>query len=121
MSVQVTYERSRTEKMADLVSNTVSLGKLFDRENFFRIPDYQRPFSWTQDNLSDLIDDLIEAPKTSDYFLGTLVLHAVAVEDGVRTFDVVDGQQRLTAICILLACLRDSEAFKDDEDMQNQI
>lgn len=107
--------------MADLISNTLNLGKLFDRENFFRIPDYQRPFSWTDDNLSDLINDLIEAPKTSDYFLGTLVLHAVNVENGVSTFDVVDGQQRLTAICILLACLRDSKAFENDDDMQNQL
>ncbi|WP_159615297.1 DUF262 domain-containing protein [Arthrobacter zhaoguopingii] len=107
--------------MADLISTTVNVGKLFDRENFFRIPDYQRPFSWSDDNLSDLIGDLIEAPKNSDYFLGTLVLHKVGVEGGVSTFDVVDGQQRLTALCILLACLRDSEAFVGDQDMQGQI
>lgn len=107
--------------MTGLISTTVTLGKLFDRENFFTIPDYQRPFLWNDDNISDLIQDLVDAPKASDYFLGTLVLHEVNIEDGIFTYDVVDGQQRLTAICILLACLRDSEAFKDNLDLQNQI
>jgi len=89
--------------MVKLNSDTVRIGKLFAEGFFFSIPNYQRPFSWDKDQLTDLIDDLMEAKRDSDYFLGTLVLHETATD----TFDVVDGQQRLTAISILLACLRD--------------
>ncbi|QIZ35795.1 DUF262 domain-containing protein [Saccharopolyspora sp. ASAGF58] len=106
---------------SNLTSNTVNIDKLFDKQNFFKIPDYQRPFSWDIDNLSDLIDDLITAPRDADYFLGTLVLHTVSTERGVHVYDVVDGQQRLTSLCILLACLRDSHAFTDSSDVRRQI
>ncbi len=102
--------------MSELDSKTVNLMQLFGQEYFFRIPDYQRPFLWDKDNLSDLIDDLRDAPKNEDYFLGTLVLH----ETDKSVFDVVDGQQRLTALCILLACLRDSESLSDDEKTEIQ-
>lgn len=90
------------------------LGDLFSSPFFFRVPAYQRPFLWDRDNFDDLIDDLVEADKTAEYFLGTLVLHK-RDEDGVH--DIVDGQQRLTSVAILLACLRDlveSDAFKAD-------
>src|SRR5262249_53332334 len=50
-----------------------------------------------------LIQDLIDANKEQEYFLGTIVLHKR--KDGVN--DIVDGQQRLTTTMILLACLRD--------------
>ncbi|KQR52359.1 hypothetical protein ASF88_12490 [Leifsonia sp. Leaf336] len=89
--------------MAKLDSATVRIGKLFAEGFFFSIPNYQRPFSWDKDQLSDLIEDLMEANRENDYFLGTLVLHETAAD----TFDVVDGQQRLTALSILLAVLRD--------------
>ncbi len=89
---------------------------LFGQENFFHIPDYQRPFLWDKDNLSDLIDDLTSAPKDEDYFLGTLVGH----ETSQATYDVVDGQQRLTALCILLACIRDTDALGADEKSEIQ-
>lgn len=69
------------------------------------MPEYQRPFSWDDDNFDDLIDDVISANKDQEYFLGTMVLHQHD-EDG--QYDIVDGQQRLTSILILFACLRDS-------------
>src|SRR5215213_2545159 len=103
--------------MPDLESKTISLGLLFSQEYFFRIPDYQRPFLWDADNLADLIDDLATAPRDREYFLGTLVLHKI--EDSV--YDIVDGQQRLTALCILLACLRDCEALKEDDAYRAEI
>jgi uncharacterized protein with ParB-like and HNH nuclease domain len=93
------------------------MSKLFSQDFFFRIPDYQRPFSWDSDNLADLIDDLISAPKDADYFLGTLVLH----QTGDFTYDVVDGQQRLTALCILIACLRDTHTLNGDTELQAML
>lgn len=90
--------------MKDFDANTTPIGKILDQNSFFRVPSYQRPFSWDDDQFADLIDDLALAPRDKDYFLGTIVLHRVG-EDG--NYDIVDGQQRLTSIVILLACLRD--------------
>jgi hypothetical protein len=103
--------------MPDLDSQTINMSKLFSQDFFFSIPDYQRPFSWDSDNLADLIDDLIGAPWDADYFLGTLVLH----QTGDATYDVVDGQQRLTALCILIACLRDTASLNGDIELQNML
>ena len=42
--------------MKDLKGETVPIGRLLSQEFFFRVPDYQRPFSWDGDNFDDLID-----------------------------------------------------------------
>lgn len=87
-----------------LDAKTRSIGFLLSQEFFFRVPEYQRPFSWETDNFDDLIDDIVNAPRDQEYFLGTIVLHHRKTEG---YFDVVDGQQRLTSLLILMACLRD--------------
>lgn len=99
--------------MQDLDGKKVPIGTLFSQEFFFRIPEYQRPFSWEADNFDDLIDDVIASSRDQEYFLGTVVLHE---RDDLECHDVVDGQQRLTSLMILLACLRDlvnDAKFKD--------
>jgi len=96
--------------MENLDGKTIKIGTLLSQPFFFTIPEYQRPFSWTTDNFDDLIDDLLGAARDQDYFLGTVVLHG---HD--KQYDVVDGQQRLTSLLLLLACLRDlitDSAFK---------
>lgn len=90
--------------MKNLDGKTIPIGQLLSQDFFFRIPEYQRPFSWEGDNFENLIDDIITASKDQEYFLGTIVLHKT---DSKSNYDVVDGQQRLTSLMILLACLRD--------------
>jgi len=80
---------------------------LVDDEKFYQIPDYQRPYSWDKDNLSDLIDDLVSAyieNKKETYFCGSLVL--VNNESDAR-FDIIDGQQRTTTFTIISCVFRD--------------
>lgn len=82
---------------------------LADNELFYQIPDYQRPYSWDKENLSELVDDLTFAyinNNDEDYFCGSLVL--VANE----RFDIIDGQQRLTTFTILSCVFR--ELFRDN-------
>ncbi|ECH4205742.1 DUF262 domain-containing protein [Campylobacter jejuni] len=77
---------------------------LADNRKFYQIPDYQRPYSWDKENLSDLIDDLFNAytnNKNENYFCGSLVL--VNNEKDQR-FDIIDGQQRMTTF-IILSCV----------------
>ncbi len=76
-------------------------------ENFYQIPDYQRPYSWDRDNVSALIDDLVTAHadnKDENYFCGSLVF--VKNSEDSR-FDVIDGQQRLTTFTIIACVFRD--------------
>jgi uncharacterized protein with ParB-like and HNH nuclease domain len=78
------------------------IGELFSGSAFYRVPIYQRPFSWGAENFEDLFDDIWDADWSADYFLGTIVLHQ---DDG--EYQIVDGQQRLSSLAILFACLRD--------------
>ena len=88
----------------DLRADKKSLRKLLGMEDEqFRIPHYQRPYSWTSEQVDDLWDDLIENAATG-HFLGSLVL---ASENENRP-QVIDGQQRLTTLMILLSILRDA-------------
>jgi len=101
--------------MKNLEGKTIKIGNLLSQEFFFRVPEYQRPFSWDTDNFDDLIDDLLNANKEQEYFLGTVVLHHQQI---ASNYDVVDGQQRLTSLLILLACLRD---LVDDQDFKDGL
>jgi uncharacterized protein with ParB-like and HNH nuclease domain len=101
-----------------LESDMLPLTKLFSQDFFFRIPEYQRPFLWDDEDFTNLIDDLSTAQRDEPYFLGTLVLH----KSKQGEYDVVDGQQRLTALCILLACMRDAlDTTDDDQDHQARL
>lgn len=85
------------------------LFKIFSNDFAFSIPPYQRPYSWTTEQASDLYSDILFACNGSDdvkdanpYFLGSIVLIKADSPDA----DVVDGQQRLTTITIFLSVLR---------------
>ncbi|GAA8077869.1 DUF262 domain-containing protein [Helicobacter pylori] len=76
---------------------------LADREYFYQVPDYQRPYVWDKDHLGALIDDLVgsyTSNREDEYFCGSIV---IAKNQKDERWDVVDGQQRLTSF-IILAC-----------------
>lgn len=70
------------------------------------IPNYQRPYKWTNKNVADLLGDLDEAVSTSEkyedfkYRVGTVILHEVQ-KDGKQCYDIVDGQQRVITLALL--------------------
>jgi hypothetical protein len=73
------------------------------QSTFFRIPRFQRPYSWDRANLEDFWADVIET-ESKDYFIGSMVFYA---KSNNQIMNVVDGQQRLTTITIFFAALRD--------------
>ncbi|MFP6291536.1 DUF262 domain-containing protein [Helicobacter pylori] len=85
--------------------------------SYYQIPDYQRPYQWTERNCEKLLDDLFssyECYKESGYFCGSLVLIVINTdsETNAETYDVVDGQQRLSTFILLakvLATLYDKD------------
>ena len=68
------------------------------------IPPHQRDYAWTDEEVSQLFEDLENAYRTnSEYFLGTIV----AIErENSGSLSVVDGQQRLTTTYLLLTAIR---------------
>ncbi|MFI6085041.1 DUF262 domain-containing protein [Streptomyces sp. NPDC051217] len=93
--------------MQKLEAHEMPLHKIFSSDYDFRIPDYQRPYAWQEEQAVQLLTDLTEALERGNgepYFLGSLVL---VKTNGEPQADVIDGQQRLTTLTILLSVLRD--------------
>jgi len=89
-----------------------------DTDSYYQIPDYQRPYSWEDEQIEQLWDDLYSAMESNDesYFLGPVIL--IRTQEGF--FEVVDGQQRLTTLTILFCVLRDLY-FQKDNTITNAI
>ncbi|GMO25804.1 MAG: hypothetical protein Pg6A_13120 [Termitinemataceae bacterium] len=106
--------------MAEIEVELKTVKKILnDSDAFYQVPDYQRPYSWDKENISELIDDLTFAytnNKSEKYFCGSLVL----VKDAER-YDVIDGQQRLTTFTILSCVIRDSFSDKLDQKSKDYI
>ncbi len=77
--------------------------------SYYQIPDYQRPYQWTEENCEKLLDDLFfnyEDDRESDYFCGSLVLILIGEDSKkAKTYDIVDGQQRLSTFILLAKVL----------------
>jgi hypothetical protein len=95
-----------------------TLGKLLGPANVFDVPAFQRAYSWTTDEAGQLIEDLLLAlgeadarGATSGYFLGPILLldseTSEARDKTPRTFQIIDGQQRLATLTVLACVLRD--------------
>ena len=99
--------------------------KLFGNGLTYNIPRFQRDYSWTDVEWDELWLDIQEATKPegeSAHYMGYLVLQT----QNDKTFDVIDGQQRLTTLSIIvLAILRNLkrlvEAGQDPERNQQRL
>lgn len=83
---------------------------------YYKIPRFQRPYSWEQDNIQDFWNDVIRDSET-DYFIGSMVVY----KDAQQRLCVVDGQQRLTTITILLCALRKAFATIKENELAQGI
>lgn len=73
----------------------------------FIIPAYQRAYAWQHDQCFELWLDVQRAARTGKHhFTGTILCAAEETDDhGAQRLAVIDGQQRLTTVCIMLAAL----------------
>ena len=72
------------------------------------IPDYQRPYKWTIQNITDLLGDITNSITDAEryrtgfkYRIGTIIIHNT--DNGVA--DVVDGQQRIISLTLIKQCI----------------
>ncbi len=106
--------------MAKIDSKESYLQDILKDKLYYQIPIYQRPYQWTEENCEKLLDDLFfnyEDDRESDYFCGSLVLIAISEDSKVKTYDVVDGQQRLSTFILLAKVLA---TLYSDLDSENQ-
>lgn len=84
--------------MSEVKQEVKPLLKLLEMNNL-TIPEYQRPYKWKAENVTQLLDDIFEyvITKEKTYRIGSLIVH----EESTK-LNIVDGQQRLTTISILL-------------------
>jgi uncharacterized protein with ParB-like and HNH nuclease domain len=94
-------------KMATTIEvNKQSVKQLLEtgKDKKFVIPEYQRPYAWTDEQIQTLFYDLVEYTENnseSTYFLGTIV----AYENEKGEQEIIDGQQRITSLFLLLRAL----------------
>lgn len=80
---------TRTANFLDLVGN----GRIY------RVPPFQRDYSWEEEQWEDLWNDLLEMHgKTEErHYMGALVVEGRSD----REFSIIDGQQRLATLSLL--------------------
>ena len=86
---------------------SLSVNRLLN-EDSYAIPLYQRNFSWTYDEIEQLLNDVADAyqEKRDNYYIGTLVVNE---ENGI--FKIIDGQQRTTALNLIALALKHEFGF----------
>lgn len=92
---------------------------------WYCIPDYQRAYVWDTDQVRVLLDDTISAyreNKEAQYFLGSMVLKINEKSENnvsYTEYELLDGQQRITTVFLILACMRDM--LTDYPQYQNSL
>lgn len=108
-----------------------SLTEIFD-EKIFRIPDFQRGYSWQEPQLNDFWNDLTNLKGDMNHYTGLLTIKEVSKKDiqnerwqddlclikgDLTAYHVIDGQQRLTTAIIFINQLL--KQFGDDETIND--
>jgi len=82
----------------------------------FLIPIYQRLYTWEAEHVERLLHDLFEAYKTSEeYFIGAVVT-SIEHSNGTCSFELIDGQQRLTTLWLIASVLVKIDALSNIND-----
>lgn len=83
-------------------SRFIKVGTLLKEQ--MTIPPYQRPYVWTHVHVEQLLSDILAArdKRHASYLIGSVILHE---NPDTERLDIVDGQQRITTICLILKAL----------------
>lgn len=107
------------------------LEELFNKQIRFKIPVFQRHYVWNeQDQWQPLWDDFINklnerlnGNKIHPHYTGSIVLFQESTPTStVSTYNVIDGQQRLTTFQLLIAAFREiCRKYVDDDSLTNEL
>lgn len=105
-------------KIEKLEARLDGIGHLL-ADRYIVVPAYQRAYSWTDEQIGELLRDLSDAirNKDSEYFLGTVVL--TKHQGGEHA--VIDGQQRLATASILICAIRNHFYSIEDSERADEL
>ena len=82
-----------------LDTSTVSLSDIIGNGKVYKVPSYQRDYSWKQDHWEDLWTDILTILNgDSIHYMGSVVLQ----NKGDKRYSVIDGQQRLSTLTLIV-------------------
>ena len=95
-----------------MTPTTTSLSGLLANGITYHVPIFQRDYSWTSENWTDLWEDIvISVENGTDHYMGAVVVQQM----GEKNFRVIDGQQRLTTLSILaLAVIKNIQGLVEN-------
>lgn len=110
--------RSGSSSLTDVTASNFdthndTFRKLMGNGLVYVVPRFQRDYSWSDEQWEELWADLLATvppgPESAHY-MGYLVLRATSG----KTFEIIDGQQRLTTLSVVvLAALKHLERLRD--------
>lgn len=81
-----------------LDTKTVNLNEILGNGKIYRVPQFQRDYSWEQDNWEDLWNDIeLAGESKTAHYMGSVVLQST----NSKEYLIIDGQQRFTTLTIL--------------------
>ena len=92
------------------MSNIVSLDELFHKR-LLRVPDYQRGYSWENQEVREFLEDLELLPEGRYHYTGTVVLHEVDSDNERMN---TDGNAYAPAEVVGIAAVRASIEHPDN-------
>lgn len=105
-----------------ITPNSMFIGSLLgNASERYVIPPYQRRYSWHEQQVWDLIDDISQIENNETHLLGSIVCLIGAHDANLNSLELVDGQQRITTIMLILECLRKHYEEKGDRGELNEI
>lgn len=86
-----------------LDTRTANFLELIGNGKIYRVPPYQRDYSWQEEQWEDLWNDIIEMreDRNQRHYMGALVIESI----NDREFQIIDGQQRLATLTLLALAL----------------
>ena len=93
----------------ELIAETRSVNQILSPNKRYIVPRFQREYSWKEEEIDEFWDDIVQQIRIQDgrlvpseYFIGCIVLVG---EESKASYQIVDGQQRLTTLTVLLRCI----------------
>ena len=88
-----------------LDTRTINYLELIENGRLYRVPPYQRDYSWTMEQWEDLYNDIVELQLNPEnrHYMGALVVEG----ERDREFLIIDGQQRLATLSLFALAVID--------------
>ncbi len=132
MDLKLYYSDSNSDKSSILLKEDNTLNSLRNSIQIWKrnirewmeledrnllIPIYQRKYSWTIENIEQLLNDIYDRTRDNrDHYYGTIAIKEVENYKSEKVIKIIDGQQRLTTSIILICATRDYLIKNGDEE-----